>query len=763
MSSPKNTDSAQREADEPLASGVTYNGKTYNRVREGLADILNLQPTQAGGKGPAKQSVFYNPIQQFNRDLSVLAIRVFAEDLAIIRRQRHERRLQNLAKGGKNGKKRRQEEGIEGKATAANGNDNVEDSDGLQKNKRKREDENHSAETEDPRATKKVKGSEEVDKESQHGPSAAIESPQQYQNNGNIAQDDANPVRVDVQPSGDSNEATNLTNVEVEQVQGDHHPQEARKDTTALDPSKTTNGLPPDVTPPLRILDALSATGLRALRYAKEISQVTSVTANDISASATASIKMNVAYNGLGGKISPTTGDAKAVMRHAANNARDSYHVVDLDPYGTAAPFLDAAVQAVTDGGLLCVTCTDSGVFASVAWLEKAFSQYGGLPWRGPQSHEAGLRIILNAIATSAARYGCAIEPLLSLNIDFYVRLFVRIKRAPVEVKCLANKTMIVYNCDQGCGAFSTQYLAHTREKEAKNGDKFHTQSLAQGPSATPECEHCGFKTHLAGPMWGGPLHNPHFISRVLDLLPSLDSKVYGTIPRIEGMLTLVLNETLFQEAPTPASSESASTEPFPSLDPALRDPHPFFFNPSMLSRTLRCSRPSDAQWRGALIGLGYRTTRSHTEAGSIRTDAPWTVIWEIMREWIRQKHPIKEGAVTKGMAGWEILQKDRSRRTILDAKQELRDAIDKVESAEGLRESVEAALYRISKKAESASDTAMSNGTGEQDGVVPGQKELRVVFDEKLGKEAAGKKLVRYQINPRAEWGPISRAKGGQ
>lgn len=26
-------------------------------------------------------------------------------------------------------------------------------------------------------------------------------------------------------------------------------------------------------------------------------------------------------------------------------------HVIDLDPYGTAAPFIDAAVQTVTDDG----------------------------------------------------------------------------------------------------------------------------------------------------------------------------------------------------------------------------------------------------------------------------------------------------------------------------------------------------------------------------------------------------------------------------
>ena len=65
-------------------------------------------------------------------------------------------------------------------------------------------------------------------------------------------------------------------------------------------------------------------------------------------------------------------------------------HVVDLDPYGTAAPFLDAAVQAVTDDGtrymslllatvvthanltgLLCVTCTDLAVLAGTNYPEK--------------------------------------------------------------------------------------------------------------------------------------------------------------------------------------------------------------------------------------------------------------------------------------------------------------------------------------------------------------------------------------------------------
>ena len=37
------------------------------------------------------------------------------------------------------------------------------------------------------------------------------------------------------------------------------------------------------------------------------------------------------------------------MYNHRSGN--DRVDVVDLDPYGTAAPFIDAAVQCVNDGG----------------------------------------------------------------------------------------------------------------------------------------------------------------------------------------------------------------------------------------------------------------------------------------------------------------------------------------------------------------------------------------------------------------------------
>ncbi|KAI4251344.1 MAG: hypothetical protein LQ352_004910 [Teloschistes flavicans] len=712
----------------PSPNEITYRDTCYNKVTEGLAHILNPQSTdsQSGNK---QQSVFYNPIQQFNRDLSVLAIRIFAEDLAKIRRTRHERRLQKIANEGQKRKKRKRKE--EAPPTGEQGTNGTKRVHGL--------------------ATSREGGEQ-------------VSSPVTEGGDQRLDQEEALP---------NGPRATDMVKSDTEELTIGHEDSKNRPVLEdKIERNIATLGAVPhiptgpkqkgnfsDSAPPFRILDALSATGLRALRYVKEIPQVTSVTANDLLSSATASIRLNVQYNGVADKTYVTTSDAKALMYNTAHRASDLFQVIDLDPYGTAVPFLDAALQAVSDdGGLLCVTCTDSGVFASVGWAEKTFSQYGGLPWKGPQNHEAGLRLVLNTIASSAARQGLAIEPLLSLNIDFYVRLFVRIRKSAADVKFLAGKTMIVYNCDHGCGSYSIQYLAQSKEREAKNGDNFYTHSPPQAPSASPFCENCGFKTHLVGPMWGGPLHNPHFIVKILEILPSLDPKVYGTIPRIEGMLTLALNETLFSE---PIETTIPESNAFPSLNPALRDPHPFFVSPSSLGRTLHTAVPSEAALRGALIGLGYRTTRSHTEPGSIRTDAPWHVVWEVMREWVRQKSLIKEGAIKKGMAGWEIMRKDRSRRGLEDAKQELRNVLEQAEDVQNLREGVQAALNRLVGKPVDEVDGHVQNNTFSEEDRDGQQNGINVVFDEKLGKEAIGKKMVRYQMNPRPDWGPMSKAKG--
>ena len=110
------------------------------------------------------------------------------------------------------------------------------------------------------------------------------------------------------------------------------------------------------------------------------------------------------------------------------------YDVIDLDPYGTAVPFLDSAVQAIADGGLLCVTCTDSPVLCGT-YPEKCFSLYGSVPLRSKYLHEQALRILLHSIDATANKYKRYIVPWISVSVDFYVRVFVRVFESPAEVK----------------------------------------------------------------------------------------------------------------------------------------------------------------------------------------------------------------------------------------------------------------------------------------------------------------------------------------
>jgi tRNA (guanine26-N2/guanine27-N2)-dimethyltransferase len=41
------------------------------------------------------------------------------------------------------------------------------------------------------------------------------------------------------------------------------------------------------------------------------------------------------------------------MLMYSHSPERNRVDVVDLDPYGTAAPFIDAGVQCITDGGML--------------------------------------------------------------------------------------------------------------------------------------------------------------------------------------------------------------------------------------------------------------------------------------------------------------------------------------------------------------------------------------------------------------------------
>lgn len=350
----------------------------------------------------------------------------------------------------------------------------------------------------------------------------------------------------------------------------------------------------------ITILEALSATGLRSIRYAKEVENVQQIIANDISAKAVDSIKQNVLHNGVGNLVTPYHEDATLLMYQRRRNRFDA---VDLDPYGCPSMYLDGAVQCVADGGILLVTATDMAVLAGNT-PETCYYKYGAISIKSKSCHEIALRILLQCIASYAGRYGRYIVPLLSVSIDFYIRVFVKVFTGHNKCKENSSKIGMLYQCN-GCESMSFQPLVTILTKKSSNNYK-----LPNAPAVDQLCKHCQYRQHMAGPIWLGPLHDQGFVSR---LLCNLNNIELGTSKRMKGVLTMIHEE----------------------LD------IPLYYNLDRLMCIVKCDVPSILKFRSALLNAGYKVSYSHASKTSIKTDAPNDVIWDVVRAW-EKEHPAK-------------------------------------------------------------------------------------------------------------------------
>ncbi|KAI9606885.1 hypothetical protein H4Q26_006429 [Puccinia striiformis f. sp. tritici PST-130] len=510
-------------------------------------------------------------------------------------------------------------------------------------------------------------------------------------------------------------------------------------------------------------LEALSATGLRAIRYAKEIPSLKSILANDLSPSAVKLIKANITHNGLDpaepasqeGRVKVNQGDACDLM-YSHRQPSHQFDVVDLDPYGTAAPFIDAAVQCVRDGGLLCVTCTDLAVLAGSAYPEKCFSNYGGTSMRAEYSHEYALRQVIHSLASSASRYGKQIEPLLSLSIDFYVRIFVRVSHSPAE------KHSDSIRCS-GCSAFHFQSMgrANTKPTKAGRGTNVSYQNALGPPmSSGSDCEECGGKFHIAGPLWSGPLHDPDFCDKILEEVQADDTPL-KTVERIRGMVGLAKTEL-------PES--------------------PFFFTPAKLSGIFKCSSPSLSTVGSAILNAGFSISRSHCQPGSIKTDAPRAFIHDLMKAWIdSQKTPTttttttleKKDSVIADTKAEEVSATETSPQVNGHGQDNLGDGAKDEhvgEADEKVVKEVEAnqddQVMEVDNKPEKVEE-ATTNNNHDPNIISPEQhlKSSKHVGFMELNTQTSkynklvekslltSLKIVRYQSNPTPNWGPKARA----
>lgn len=229
----------------------------------------------------------------------------------------------------------------------------------------------------------------------------------------------------------------------------------------------------------ITICDALSATGARGLRYAKEISGVKHVVLNDKNPMAIKLIRKNIKENKLSKKCIVSKEDANILLR------KNVYIVIDIDPFGSPNIFMDSAARSIYHKGFLCVTATDQSALAGT-YPASCFRKYGIKTVRTEFYNELGVRILISFIMLSLSKYDRAFVPVLSFADKHYYRVFGKIEHAGKISEILKEFKYVSY-CS--CGNWVV--------------------------GSSDKCS-CGKKMEMIGPVYLGSIIDKKFCKNVL-------------------------------------------------------------------------------------------------------------------------------------------------------------------------------------------------------------------------------------------------------
>src|SRR3989338_2198395 len=176
----------------------------------------------------------------------------------------------------------------------------------------------------------------------------------------------------------------------------------------------------------LQIADPLAASGVRSIRFLKELNKnkIKKIYINDYNKDATKLIKENFALNKIQYKNNP-----KIIIQNQDANIfllnSTGFDYIDIDPFGTPNPFLDAACKRLARNGILAVTATDTSALCGTA-PKACLRKYWAMPKKDAIMHETGLRILVRKVQLAGAQYYKALFPIFSYSKEHYVRVFFR-------------------------------------------------------------------------------------------------------------------------------------------------------------------------------------------------------------------------------------------------------------------------------------------------------------------------------------------------
>jgi len=244
---------------------------------------------------------------------------------------------------------------------------------------------------------------------------------------------------------------------------------------------------------------------------------------------------------------------------------KHGFDFVDIDPFGTPVPFLDNSILAASKNGYLGITATDTAPLCGV-YPKACFRKYGAKPLRSEFCHEVGLRILLGYVARTAAKYERGIKCLLGHSTEHYLRLYVKLSPGKKNADSSLSEMGYVYYC-RAC--LNREYRKET----------LPTKLMCS----------CGNPYEIAGPLWLGKIKDSAVLKTVLKESLYLESK------SVYELLTKILEE----------------------IDA------PFYYDVHKVCKLLKVNSPALDDIVNALLGQGYKVSRTHFCPTGIKTDQP--------------------------------------------------------------------------------------------------------------------------------------------
>ncbi|MBI4441370.1 hypothetical protein HY639_04320 [Candidatus Woesearchaeota archaeon] len=213
----------------------------------------------------------------------------------------------------------------------------------------------------------------------------------------------------------------------------------------------------------------MAGTGLREVRFLKEVPLLSFLAANDGNPRAVILMQQNIAVNGINAERYVLSNDEASSFLLSGK----AWDYIDIDPFGSPNPFLDAAIKKCRNHGVLGITATDTAALTGT-YPQASLRKYWASPLRHHLMHEVGIRILLRKIQLIAAQYDKAAVPKFCYASQHYYRAFVELVHRKSSVDEIMQQHQSLYYCPR-------------------------CQSLKQDNAC------CG-AVQKAGPMWTGAL-----------------------------------------------------------------------------------------------------------------------------------------------------------------------------------------------------------------------------------------------------------------